>query len=99
MTARHFLTLLDLSPGELESVIARAIAMKADPQGAGRGTIAPNHRRALGFESCRKIASIARRAADLSTVGMPVRAEVIGPMVDPHGRSARCSAVPVWPPS
>ena len=29
--------------------------------------------------------------APTSTVGMPVRAEVIGPMVEPHGRSARCS--------
>ncbi len=50
MTARHFLTLLDLSPGELESVIARAIAMKADPQGAGRGTIAPNRVMGMIFE-------------------------------------------------
>ena len=30
MTARHFLTLLDLDPRELETVIARAIAMKPE---------------------------------------------------------------------
>ncbi len=30
-------------------------------------------------------------AAPTSTVGMPVRADVIGPIVEPHGRSARCS--------
>ena len=50
MTARHFLTLLDLDPRELETVIARAIAMKADPQGAGRGTIAPNRVMGMIFE-------------------------------------------------
>jgi ornithine carbamoyltransferase len=50
MTARHFLTLLDLNPQELDSVIARAIAMKADPQGAGRGTIAPHRVMGMIFE-------------------------------------------------
>ena len=34
---------------------------------------------------------IANCAAPTSTVGIPVRAAVIGPMVDPQGRSARCS--------
>jgi len=50
MPARHFLTLLDLSPRELETVIARAIAMKADPRGAGRGTLAPNRVMGMIFE-------------------------------------------------
>lgn len=30
-------------------------------------------------------------AAPTSTVGIPVRADVMGPIVEPHGRSARCS--------
>ena len=34
---------------------------------------------------------IASCAAPTSTVGMPVRAAASGPIVDPHGRSARCS--------
>jgi len=50
MAARHFLTLLDLDPRELDSVIARAIAMKADPQGAGRGTIGPHRVMGMIFE-------------------------------------------------
>jgi len=50
MAARHFLTLLDLDPQELEAVIARAIAMKADPQGAGRGTIGPHRVMGMIFE-------------------------------------------------
>ncbi len=47
MPARHFLTLLDLSPAELESVIRRASAMKADPRGAGTGSI--GHGRVMGM--------------------------------------------------
>src|ERR1700760_3080107 len=35
--------------------------------------------------------AIASWAAPTSTVGMPVLAEASGPIVDPHGRSARCS--------
>jgi len=50
MPVRHFLTLLDLGPQELESVIARAIAMKAEPHGAGRGTIGPNRVMGMIFE-------------------------------------------------
>ena len=50
MAARHFLTLLDLDPRELDSVIARAIAMKADPQGAGRGKIGPHRVMGMIFE-------------------------------------------------
>ena len=50
MAARHFLTLLDLDPRELDSVIARAIAMKSDPQGAGRGTIGPHRVMGMIFE-------------------------------------------------
>jgi ornithine carbamoyltransferase len=50
MPARHFLTLLDLSPRELEAVIARAIAMKSDRHGAGRGAIGPNRVMGMIFE-------------------------------------------------
>ncbi|WP_019530998.1 ornithine carbamoyltransferase [Dasania marina] len=37
MTTRHFLTLLDLSPSELNALIARAIEMKAQLRGDGHG--------------------------------------------------------------
>ncbi|MCG3169135.1 MAG: Ornithine carbamoyltransferase, anabolic [Pseudomonadales bacterium] len=50
MPARHFLTLLDLSPAELEAVIRRAIAMKADPRGAGAGTIGRDRVMGMIFE-------------------------------------------------
>lgn len=50
MRARHFLTLLDLSPAELESVIRRAGAMKADPRGAGTGTIGDDRVMGMIFE-------------------------------------------------
>ena len=50
MPARHFLTLLDLSPAELESVIRRASAMKADPRGAGTGTIGNGRVMGMIFE-------------------------------------------------
>jgi ornithine carbamoyltransferase len=50
MPARHFLTLLDLSPQELEAVIGRAIAMKKDPRGAGAGTIGSNRVMGMIFE-------------------------------------------------
>ena len=50
MPARHFLTLLDLDPAELESVIRRAIAMKADPRGAGAGTIGRDRVMGMIFE-------------------------------------------------
>lgn len=50
MPARHFLTLLDLSPAELEAVIQRAIAMKADPRGAGAGTIGRDRVMGMIFE-------------------------------------------------
>ncbi len=50
MPARHFLTLLDLSPAELDAVIRRAIAMKADPRGAGAGTIGRDRVMGMIFE-------------------------------------------------
>jgi len=50
MPARHFLTLLDLSPAELESVIRRASAMKADPRGAGTGAIGNGRVMGMIFE-------------------------------------------------
>jgi ornithine carbamoyltransferase len=45
MAIRHFLTLLDLEPAELEALVLRAIAMKSDPL-ATRGLL---HGRLLGM--------------------------------------------------
>ena len=50
MPVRHFLSLMDLSPEELRGIVARAGALKADPDATQTGDLLRNQTAALVFE-------------------------------------------------